>query len=411
MIPRHGLLAAWADTRWAMRLSKTALARRRARLWAEMAPILAKTPALSGYAGRSLQNVPIVDAAAIRTAFAQWNSAGIDYQAAMAAAEEAERGGAGIVRDGIAVGLSTGTSDVRGMFLASAVERARYIGQSIARLLPVSAPVVGARIALVLRAESALYRDVANGRFAFLHLAIDLDPHAMSEALERFRPTILIAPPRELSMIAGVAPRLPTLARIFWGAEPMGVLERAWIADRLGCRPDPIYQATEGFIAAACQFGTLHLNDDSLEIELEPVPLVDAYRPIVTDLRRHVQPIVRVRLDDIVRLDQRACRCGFAGRVIAPVGGRVQDIWTTGTGLHLPEAIDRRFEEAVGPAARWQVQGGPSMVTIKALAPRDGERLRTAARSLNADAHIDVRIMRDLPCAPKRRRVTWRPDA
>lgn len=411
MIPRHQLLAAWADTRWAMRLSKTALAERRARLWTAMAPTLAKTPALSEHAGRSLQDIPIVDAATIRTAFTHWNSAGVDHRAAMAAAEEAERGGAGIVRDGIAVGLSTGTGDVRGMFLASAAERARYIGQSIARLLPMSAPIVGARIALILRADSALYRDVARGRFVFLHLPIGLDPSAMGEALERFRPTILIAPPRELSLIAGLAPRLPALRRIFWGAEPMGVLERTWIANRLGCRPDPIYQATEGFIAAACRFGTLHLNDDSLQIELEPVPLVDAHRPIVTDLRRHVQPIVRVRLDDLVRLDQHACPCGFAGRVIAPVGGRVQDIWTTGTGAHLPDAVDRRFEAAVGPAARWQVEGSPSIVTIEAWEPRDGDRLRTAAVSLNADARIDVRITRDFGCAPKRRRVTWRPDA
>lgn len=407
MIRRRHLLAAWADTRWAMRLDAPGLARRRARLWAAMAPTLARTPALAEYAGAPLQEVPIVAPATIRATLERWNATGITHAAAVAAAADAERGGAGVVRDGISAGFSTGTQGSRGVFLASPCERARYIGQSIARLLPIAAPVVGERIALVLRADSALYRDVGGGRFAFLHLPLGLDGAAMADALRRFRPTVLIAPPRELAALAAAAPALPTLRRIFWGAEPIGAGERDWIAARLGCRPDPIYQATEGFIAAACRFGRLHLNDDSLEVELEPVAGVDACRPVVTDLRRHVQPIVRVRLDDLVRLEHDACPCGFAGRVIAPVGGRVQDIWWTDAGPRTPDAVDRRFEAAVGPATHWRVEGGRDIIVVETADPQVAERLRTAAQALVAGARIAVRTPPDGPPPPKRRRVTW----
>ena len=56
----------------------------------------------------------------------------------------------------------------------------------------------------------------------------------------------------------GVTMALPWLESVpVWGAEPMGVLERDWIGAALGVHPDPIYQATEGFLGAACPEGVL----------------------------------------------------------------------------------------------------------------------------------------------------------
>lgn len=406
MTARLNIAGAWLDTRVAMRMDGKALAARRDALWHAMEPVVARTPALAKYAGRPIREVPVIDPTAMRMDIQAWNSVGIRSARAMEAARDAENGGTGIVQDDIVAGLSTGTSGARGLFLASSGERARYIGQSLARMLPIHAPVTGARIALVLRADSDLYRDAGKGRFSFLHVPLGLDPVDMAARLHDFRPTVLIAPPRELSSLARVGAGMPGLKRLLWGSEPMATLEREWITERLGVRPDPIYQATEGFIAAPCRHGTLHLNDDSMDIRLERVPGVDACRPIVTDLRRHVQPMVRVRMDDLVRLDPNPCRCGFAGRAVMPVSGRVQDVWHARKGDMLPNEVDDRMVAAVGGGARWRVRGS-----------RDGVRLDIDDAALVGKAMMAIGdMMGDLPVrvgirpdndGAKRRRVTW----
>ena len=234
MTARLDIARAWLDTRLAMRLDADGLAARRARLWDAMRPVLERTPALRDHAGLPIRAVPVTDAATMRADVAAWNSAGITGQEAMRAAACAENGGDGVLRDGIVAGLSTGTSGRRGLFLASPKERAKYVGQSLARMLALHAPLAGARIALVLRANSDLYRDAGTGRFTFLHVPLGLAAEDMVGRLDAFRPTVLIAPPRELSSLARVGATMPTLRRVFWGGEPMAALERGWIGDALG---------------------------------------------------------------------------------------------------------------------------------------------------------------------------------
>ena len=74
--------------------------------------------------------------------------------------------------------------------------------------------------------------------------------------------------------------------------QPMVPSKRSMVGGVPGVRPDPVYRATEGFIGAACARGTLHLDDDSMVVDLEPVAGTDGFWPIVTDLRRRVQPVV-----------------------------------------------------------------------------------------------------------------------
>jgi phenylacetate-CoA ligase len=48
--------------------------------------------------------------------------------------------------------------------------------------------------------------------------------------------------------------------------------------------------------------------------------------PIVTDLWRHTQPIIRYRLDDVLVMEPRPCPCGSPWRVIQAIEGRCDDI-------------------------------------------------------------------------------------
>jgi phenylacetate-coenzyme A ligase PaaK-like adenylate-forming protein len=62
-------------------------------------------------------------------------------------------------------------------------------------------------------------------------------------------------------------------------------------------------------------------------LQLEPLP-GDGGRvtPIVTDLWRTTQPIIRYRLNDVLQIDARPCRCGSAFRVIRSIDGRCDDV-------------------------------------------------------------------------------------
>lgn len=369
------IAASWLGTRLAMTRSAEGLARRRARLWSKLRPALRRTPALAPFAEGPSAAVPITDVPDLRADYGRWNSLGCSHAQVHAAALDAENGGTGEVRPGVVAGYSTGSGGVRGVFLAGAAERADYIGQILARVLPIGALLAPMRVALMLRANSALYSDSAGARRAFLHLPLDLAPDEAAAKLAAFSPTILIAPASRLVWMAGEALAgrlaLPALTRLFYGAEPMGEAERAWVGQAMGVRPDPIYQATEGFLAAACARGALHLNEHSLEIELEPVEGTQGFRLVVTDLRRVSQPIVRVRTDDYLELDPAGCGCGYAGRVIRPVMGRVGDLWRFPERVVTPNQLSETMDELLAPPGQWQAVGTPDRIELRLAPPAD----------------------------------------
>lgn len=401
------LIGSYVRTRRAMGFSPQRLAAHRLAQWRLLQDALARTPALAVHVGKPLAEFPMVSQAQLRTDYGHWNSLGLTDAELRTMADAAERGE---TAGGLSAGWSTGSGGgARGLFVADAVERADYIGQSLARLLPPRALLHRQRLALHLRANSALYSDVGNSRFAFAHFPIEAAPGETLAALRGFAPTILVAPPHRLLALADLG-ELPGLAHLFYGSEPMSEAERSHVASQLGLMPQPIYQATEGFFGAACRHGRLHLGDHSLEIELEPVPGTHGFRPVITDLRRRSQPIVRLRGDDFLELPGEACPCGFAGRAIAPVAGRVQDVWRFGALAITPAEIVGTVERALG-LNRWQAVGGPREAVLRIAPdcpPILGER---AARALAEELPLPVPVVvrPDLPPwpGPKRRKVAW----
>ncbi|WP_149037644.1 cell division protein FtsA [Sphingopyxis macrogoltabida] len=408
------ILASILRTRRAMRMTAPELARQRDRQWAALQPALRRTPALADLAGKEPGAFPVVAPADMRRDYGAWNSLGLDHDRLCRAADAAETGSAEGIIDGLGVGWSTGTSGQRGLFIADANERADYIGQSLARLLPLRAMLRPQRIALHLRANSNLYSDVGGRFFAFRYFPLAEPAAATREALAAFAPTILIAPPHRLLALAegnGCGVSMPALRHIFFGSEPMSEAEIDWVGEVFGVRPRSIYQATEGFVGAACTAGALHLNEHSLAIELEPVADTPGFRPVVTDLRRHSQPVVRVRLDDYLELAGESCACGYAGRVVRPVAGRVGDIWRWGRQAIAPGAVADCLDSLLGVPALWQVIGGPQTVELR-LDPRvPAESAERAAAQFRERLSIPVAVSlshgRPAEPFPKRRRVVW----
>jgi putative adenylate-forming enzyme len=409
------LAAAWLDARWsALRLrTRRDVEARQARLWRRMTPVIEATPAVAHLAGQSLDRFPIIEPRELRANFAEWNTLGLTRDLAEAAARDAEAGGEGQVAPGVAAGFSTGSSGTPGLFLNSRAERAAYLGHLLARLLTVGDLFRALRIALCLRADNRLYQDAGQtGRIRLLFVGLGDDPTGRYERLHAFRPDILIAPPHLLADLARrtqATERAWSLRRLFYGAEPMGEAERAWIGSVLGARPDPLYQATEGFIAAPCRQGTLHLNEDVLIVEREPVPGTDRFVPIITDLRRTSQPMIRVRLGDLLQPLGGACACGSPLTAIHPVEGRLEDLWRWSGVTIPPRDVETAVSAALGAEIDWRATASTEGVVVEAEGLHAG-RVAEAVTCLLAihRLHLPVTVLRQPPIhGVKRRRVRW----
>jgi putative adenylate-forming enzyme len=321
---------------WRFRTREDLERHQQIRLRRFMATTLRRSPYYAAKAGGPLADLPIMTKAIMNAQFDAINTRGIRREAAMAIALAAET-----TRDvssdlgGISVGLSTGTSGQRGLFLASPAERMRWAGIILGRMLP-KGLLHRHRIAFLLRTNNALYETVSGrGRitFQFFDLMAPLDAHMAK--LRTFNPTMLIAPAQVLRLLAhreaadragGASERLMP-DRIISVAEVLFDDDRTLIEQVFGRRVDQIYQCTEGFLGYTCAHGGLHLNEAFLHIEPD---WLDAERtrfsPLVTDFSRDTQPIVRYRLDDVLTIAPEPCACGSPERRVSRIEGRADDI-------------------------------------------------------------------------------------
>ena len=85
---RRAVLRAWLSARWSGWSLRTPadVARRQARLWRAMAPVVARTPAISNLAGRPLADFPIMTPDVLRERFDAWSTLGLKRPETEAAA-------------------------------------------------------------------------------------------------------------------------------------------------------------------------------------------------------------------------------------------------------------------------------------------------------------------------------------
>lgn len=302
-----------------------------------------------------LDAFPVMTKALMVEHFAALNDRGLELDRCLALARAAEeRRDFTASADGVSIGLSSGTSGRQSVFLTSPKERSRWAGEILARVLPHGLRA-GARVALVLRAGGPLYESVGTGRIAFRFFDLARPAREHVPGMAAFAPTVLAAPPHVLRVLAeacaaGDLSLRPE--RVFSVAEVLDPHDGESIEAGLGVRVDQIYQATEGFLGISCGEGRLHLNEDLLHVEL--VPLDASGRrctPVVTDLFRTTQAVVRLRLDDALVTGPDGCPCGSPFRVIDRVEGRADDV------LLLPRAATGSLEPFYADFVRGSVLG------------------------------------------------------
>lgn len=287
------------------------------------------------FSGRPLdewRDFPVSTKAPLMAAFDDWNTVGISLAEAAAVAEDAERS-----RDfsttikGCAVGLSSGTTGSRGVFLVAPEERRRWAGTILARTLRGSLGHPH-RAAMFLRADSPLYQAVGSKRFSFSFFDLFAPFEEHWARLTDLRPTLLAAPPSALVRLAALpgAAKLLTPPRILLSvADVLDDADRAVIESGFGVKAGQLYQATEGFLAATCPEGNLHWNEDAVLVQKEWIdPEHTRYHPIITDFRRTTQPVIRFRLDDVIVDDRETrCPCGSLFALLGKIEGRQDDVF------------------------------------------------------------------------------------
>ncbi|GAB6556184.1 hypothetical protein bcgnr5378_28550 [Bacillus cereus] len=274
---------------------------------------------------------PVVDKSFLMDNFDKLNTAGITKEQAFSIAFKAEetRDFSPTIND-ITIGLSSGTSGNRGIFLVSPEERVKWAGTVLAKLLP-SSLFHKQRIAFFLRANSNLYESTNGGRISFSFFDLLEETKILVEKLQAIQPTIVVAPPSMLRILAEAQESGNLHIRplkLISVAEVLEPLDKKYIETVFSLKLHQVYQCTEGFLGSTCKHGTLHLNEDLVVIEKE---FLDdekrKFSPIITDFSRYAQPIIRYRLNDVLTLKEKPCPCGSVFTAVEQIEGRCDDIF------------------------------------------------------------------------------------
>ena len=344
---------------WQLRRSRRSFERdpegHQARLWRDFqAKVLTRSPLYRNRVPAALDTFPVQQKAEFMRDFNQINTCGLDLKDAMQVAVDSETS-----RDfeptieGVTVGLSSGTSGNRGLFLASSSERAIWVAAVLQRILGWS--FKKRKIAFFLRANSNLYSSVQSNflTFEYFDLLKTIQEHL--ERIQKVQPHIVVGQPSLLVRLAhaqndgriSIRPQ-----RIFSVAEVLSDEDEALISLAFGIRVDQVYQCTEGLFGQTCAEGTLHLNEDWLIVEKE---WLDDTRfiPIITDLKRESQPVIRYRMNDILHVG--TCTCGSKMQAISRIEGRMDDVLELGGATIFPDFIRRAIVGAHPEITDYQV--------------------------------------------------------
>lgn len=273
---------------------------------------------------------PLMNKSQMMLHFDTLNTANITLNQALEVAQQAEKSRDFTPKIGkYSVGLSSGTSGIRGVFLVSPREQAKWSGTILAKMLPKSI-FCKQKIAFFLRADNNLYESVKSRiiQFKFFDLKNPFEQHIA--ALQDFKPDILVAPPSVLYLLAQAQEKKELQIKplkIISVADVLYEDIKTYVNHIFGVPVHQVYQATEGLIACTCRYGNLHLNEELMLIQKK---YIDDKRkhfiPVLTDFNRRTQPIIRYELNDILTEAQHPCPCGNPSAIIAHIEGRCDDV-------------------------------------------------------------------------------------
>ena len=290
-----------------------------------------------GLSVRSLEDfrqLPTIYKQMMMDHFDDFNTCGLKLEAVRnyAVQKDLHREYLGYYQDQYVIGLSSGTSGNKGIYITpkALTERLPFVFLARSGLPGKDLPF---RILFLLRVFSQGFEDI-NAPFIHINYLTTMTPvEEIIGRINRDHINILMAPP---SLVRQLLPRAGTIKRplqmIVCYAEVLEKEEKERFQALFVTHVIEIYQASEGQIGSTCRCGNLHINDDLVYIELydkdgqavdRPGPL--ATKMLLTNLINTAQPLIRYEMNDLIQLGER-CPCGSSFRVIEKVLGRNDDV-------------------------------------------------------------------------------------
>lgn len=279
---------------------------------------------------KTLDTFPLMNKTSFMSNFNRINTKKIQLEEAFKLALDAEESRNFTPMIGkITVGLSSGTSGNRGVFLASEKERAQWVACVLDRIIGFQ--LKNRKVAFFLRANSNLYDSAKSSLldFNFFDLLQPIELHV--ERLNRLQPHIIVGQPSLLLRLAqatqsGKLNLNPQ--KIISVAEVLYPEDRRFLESIFKQTIHQVYQCTEGLLASTCSAGVLHFHEDYLIIEKKYLDNTKSkFHPVITDLMRSSQPIVRYELNDIIT-EKASCTCGSKTTAIETIEGRSDDVFS-----------------------------------------------------------------------------------
>lgn len=174
----------------------------------------------------------------------------------------------------------------------------------------------------------------------------------IAQAVERLQPQLLVGYPSHLRQ---VAPVLSERARsrlklVSVNSEMSTQAERDHLSRLLGCPVLDEYSSEElTRIAAQCRHHRYHLFEDINYIEVQPIPGAAKDAPgivIGTNLHNLAMPMIRYVQNDLGRISEDACSCGWRFRTLVELQGRRNDSFVLPSGRELSSGflLDATYE-------------------------------------------------------------------
>ncbi len=286
---------------------------------------------------RSMQdfkNLPIINKQIMMDKFDELNTCGLRLEDVRSYALEKEKNKdySGYYKDLFVIGLSSGTSGNKGIFVTPKELTSRLPAVFLARsgiplrLLPF-------RILFLLRVFSQGFADIRSPLVSLTYLSTMEPINKIADSIREKGINVLMAPPSLIRLLLPLSGELKAYVRmIVTYAEVLEEEEKQRFKEAFGTEVVEIYQASEGQIGSPCRCGSLHINEDLVLVELfdengneVEKPGDVATRMLVTNLVNYAQPLIRYEMNDLVVLGD-PCPCGSSFRVIRKVLGRFDDV-------------------------------------------------------------------------------------
>ena len=292
------------------------------------------------YQGKEINNLadfyqlPTINKQLMMENFTTLNTVGLIKEEVMeyAVKKELDKDFYGYYQNEYVVGLSSGTSGNKGIYITPKKMTERLPAVFLARGgFPLA--ILPYRILFLLRVFSQGFEDI-NAPFIHLHyLSTMEDITTVINTINKDNINILMAPPSFIRELLPYRNQITAkLKRIMTYAEVLEQEDKQRFETVFQTKVIEIYQASEGQMASACKKGHLHINEDLVFVELYDeennritTPDIVGHKMVVTNLVNKAQPLIRYEMNDMVILDTK-CECGSHFRRIKKVLGRHDDL-------------------------------------------------------------------------------------